>query len=195
MMGLGVAATAASLVACAPQPKLDNYGPAPDFALTDQTGAPFTSSTLAGHATLVDFVYTHCTEACPLLSATFSQAQTRLADQSLLGSKVMLVSVSVDPLHDTPAVLAEYGSSFKADPNGWKLLTGDWDAVFDVVSGFKIATKPARPAADAPVPGGTELTHSTRIVAIDAKREIRAYLNGDDATADELVSTARRLIN
>ena len=72
--------------------------------------------------TLLDFVYTHCTDACPLLSATFQQAQRKLADDKLLGSRVMLVSLSVDPQHDTPPVLAEYGQQFKADANGWKLL-------------------------------------------------------------------------
>ena len=83
---------------------------------TDQTGATFSSQSLAGQVTLLDFVYTHCTDACPLLSATFQQTQRKLADDKLLGSRVMLVSLSVDPQHDTPAVLADYGQQFKADP-------------------------------------------------------------------------------
>ena len=43
------------------------------------------------------------------------------------------------------------------------MLTGDWDAVYDVITGFKVATRPPRPAADAPAPGGTEITHSTAV--------------------------------
>ncbi len=193
--GLSMAVVvAAACMACQPQPELDVFGRAPDFQLTDQTGAPFASSSLVGRVTLLDFVYTHCTDACPILSATFQQAQRKLADDKLLGERVMLVSLSVDPQHDTSAVLAEYGKQFKADAAGWKLLTGDWDQVYDVVTGLKVATRPPRPVADAPAPGGTELTHSTRIILIDTQQQVRAYLEGQDATADDLVKAAKRLI-
>jgi len=119
---------AAGCIACQPQPALDTFGRAPDFQLTDQTGATFASQSLGGKVTLLDFVYTHCTDACPLLSATFQEAQRKLSSDGLLGSRIMLVSLSVDPVHDTPVVLAEYGQQFKADPAGWKLLTGDFEA-------------------------------------------------------------------
>ena len=185
---------AGACLACQQQPELDVFGRTPDFNLTDQTDATFSSQSLAGHVTLLDFVYTHCTDACPLLSATFQGAQRKLADEKLLGSKVMLVSLSVDPQHDTPRVLLEYGQQFKADASGWKLLTGDFDQVYDVVTGFKVATRPPGPAVDAPAPGGTELTHSTRIVLIDTQQQVRAYLEGHDATPDELVNAAKRLV-
>jgi len=195
ILGLSVAVLVAALcLACQPQPQLDVFGRAPDFQLTDQTGSSFASSSLAGRVTLLDFVYTHCTDACPLLSATFQQTQRKLADDKLLGERVMLVSLSVDPQHDTSAVLAEYGKQFKADATGWKFLTGDWDQVYDVVTALKVATRPPRPAADAPAPGGTELTHSTRIILIDAQQQVRAYLEGQDATADDLVKAAKRLL-
>ena len=193
LLGLAVVAALAAL-GCQPQPELEVYGKAPDFDLTDQTGAPFTSDALAGRVTLLNFVYTHCTDACPVLSATFQQAQRRLADDKLLGARVMLLSLSVDPRHDSPAVLAEYGQSFKADAASWKFLTGDWDQVYDVVAGLKVATRPPRPALDAPAPGGTELTHSTRIVLIDAQQQVRAYLEGQDATGDDLVKAAKRVL-
>ncbi len=193
---LSCAALLAALgTACQPQqPPLDVFGRAPDFALTDQTGATFASSSLSGRVTLLDFVYTHCTDACPVLSATFQQAQRKLADEKLLGDRVMLVSLSVDPQHDTSAVLAEYARQFKADATGWKFLTGDWDQVYDVVTGLKVATRPPRPLADAPAPGGTELTHSTRIILIDAQQQVRAYLEGQDATPDDLVKAAKRVL-
>jgi protein SCO1/2 len=187
-------ALACASLACQPQPELDVFGRTPEFTLTDQTGAPFSAENLAGRVALVDFVYTHCTDACPLLSASFQQAQRKLQDERLLGSKVVLVSLSVDPQHDTPAVLAEYGQQFKADPASWKFLTGDWDQVYDVVTGFKVATRPPRPAANAPPPGGTELTHSTRVILIDAQQQVRAYLDGQDATGDDLVKAAKRVL-
>jgi protein SCO1 len=186
---------AAVCLGCQPsQPPMDVFGATPAFTLTDQTGAPFASQALAGRVTLLDFVYTHCTDACPLLSATFQETQRKLAADKLLGSRIMLVSLSVDPQHDTPPVLAEYGQQFKADPSGWKMLTGDWDQVYDVVTGFKLATRPPRPAADAPAPGGTELSHTTRVVLIDPQLQVRAYLDGTDATADDLIAAAKRLV-
>jgi len=188
------AAIALASVACQQQPAPEVYGRLPDFSLSDQNGAAFDSSALSGKVTLMDFVYTHCTDACPLLSATFQQAQRKLADEKLLGSKVQLVSVSVDPEHDTPSVLAEYGQRFKADSTGWTFLTGDWDQVYDVVTGLKLAVRPPRPAAGAPAPGGTELSHTTRVVLVDPQGQVRGYLDGLDATADDLVNAAKRVL-
>src|SRR3977135_1169797 len=120
---LAVVVAAVSL-ACQPQqPALDTFGRAPDFQLTAHAGAPLASASLAGRVTLLDFVYTHCTDACPVLSATFQQTQRKLADDKVLANKVTLVSLSVDPQHDTPSVLAEYAGQFKADPGTWKMLT------------------------------------------------------------------------
>jgi protein SCO1/2 len=194
VVGVAALGLAVVVLGCQQQPEMDVFGTTPAFQLTDQTGATFSSQSLNGRVALVDFIYTHCTDACPLLSATFQDAQQKLASDKLLGSSIMLVSLSVDPTHDTPSVLAEYGQQFKADPNGWKFLTGDWDQVYDVVTGFKVATRPPRPAADAPVPGGTELTHTTRVVLIDPELQVRAYLEGGDANADDLINAARRLV-
>jgi protein SCO1/2 len=195
MAGLPIVLVAAwACLACQRQPEPEMFGRAPDFQLVDQTGAGFSSSALAGKVTLLGFVYTHCTDACPLLSANFQQAQRKLADDKLLGTRVMLVSLSVDPVHDTPPVLAEYGRQFKADAAGWKMLSGDWDQVYDVVTGLKVATRPSRPAVDAPAPGGRELTHSTRVVLVDPQLQVRAYLDGLEATPDELVTAAKRLL-
>ena len=188
------AGLAALVVACQAQPAPEVFGRMPDFALTDHAGASFNSTALAGKVTLMDFVYTHCTDACPLLSATFQQTQQKLADEKLLGSKVRLVSVSVDPEHDTPSVLAEYAQRFKADAAGWTFLTGDWDAVYDVVTGLKLAARPPRPVAGAPAPGGTELSHTTRVVLVDAQGQVRGYLDGQDATADDLVGAVKRVL-
>jgi protein SCO1/2 len=185
---------AVAIVGCQPQAPLDVYGITPSFALTDQSGATFSSQSLAGHVTLLDFVYTYCTDACPIMSATFQDAQRKLAEDRLLGSKVMLVSVSVDPVHDTPSVMADYAQQFHADPNSWKMLTGDFDNVYDIITGFKVATRPPRPAADSPPPGGTELTHSSAVLLIDPQLQVRAYMDGTDASADDLVSAAKRLI-
>src|SRR2546423_1344450 len=93
----------------------------PEFRLTDQMGRTVTARDLRGKVTAIDFIYTRCPlpDVCPRLSANFAALQRRF------GKDVMLVSVTVDPDFDTPAVLAEYARRWGADPQGWLFLTGD----------------------------------------------------------------------
>ena len=96
--------------------------PATDFTLTDQDGQSFTLSSLRGKVVLLDFIFTRCPGPCPLLSLKFSQLQKQLGDH--LGKEVMLLSVTIDPRHDTPEVLKEYAQRYNANLTGWKFLTG-----------------------------------------------------------------------
>lgn len=191
---LGAAIVLALLVGCQSEPPLDVFGQAPDFTLTDQRNAPFASTDLRGRAALVDFIYTHCTDACPTLSANMSQVQKKLDGEKLLGSKAVLLSLTVDPMHDTPAALAEYGNQFGANPEAWKLLTGDWDQMYDVIAGFKVGTRAPRPALDAPPPAGDEISHTTRVVLVDGQQQVRAYIPGDQASPDEMVQAVKRVV-
>jgi len=93
----------------------------PDFRLTDQDGRQVTAADLRGKVTAVNFLYTRCPlpDVCPRLAANFAAIARRFGD------RVALVSVTVDPDYDTPAVLKEYASHWKADPRTWRFLTGD----------------------------------------------------------------------
>jgi protein SCO1/2 len=73
--------------ACRREEPLERLWVAPTFALIDQQGRPFGSADVAGRAALLSFVYTHCTDTCPLLTATMSQVQDRLRTDGLLGSR------------------------------------------------------------------------------------------------------------
>jgi cytochrome oxidase Cu insertion factor (SCO1/SenC/PrrC family) len=190
-----VAAAVALLAACQRAEPLPVLGTAPTYSLVDQTGQPFGSEQLRRRVALVDFIYTTCRDTCPTQTATFAQVQQRLGDEGLLGSRVALVSISVDPLHDTPAVLADYGERHGADPRSWKLLTGDWDAVYDVVAGFKVGVRTPRPVPDAPPPGGSELTHSTRFVLVDAEGQVRAYLPGTEVSATQVMDAVKQALS
>jgi len=94
----------------------------PEFRLTDQTGARVTPAALRGSVVAIDFIYTRCPlpDVCPRLSANFAALQRRFHDRA-----VILLSVTVDPDYDTPAVLAAYARRWAADPARWRLLTGD----------------------------------------------------------------------
>jgi len=99
--------------------------------LLDQTGkrVRLADDVIADRIAIVNFVYTTCTTVCPVSSATLSQVQLRLAPA--LGKEVVLVSISVDPLRDTPQRLRDYAARYDAR-QGWVWLTGakpDVDAV------------------------------------------------------------------
>ena len=134
-----------------------------DYLLTllDQQGRSFGSADRAGRAVRLSFVYAHCTDTCPLPTAIMSQVQDRLRAEGLLGTRVQLASVTVDPRRDTPPVLAEYAGRFKADPDAWRFLSGEPDAIYAVLAGFKLNTVEVARASE----GADVIPHSDRIVA------------------------------
>jgi len=96
----------------------------PDARLTNQNGEEvlLRSDIVGERIVIMDFVYTTCTTVCPVLSAIFAQVANELGDR--LGSEVVLVSLTVDPLRDTPRQLRAYSSKFGVD-SGWTWLTSD----------------------------------------------------------------------
>ena len=95
----------------------------PDVELIDQDGRPlhFYRDLVQGRVVAIDFVFTTCTTICNLLGANFAQAE-KLIDPRL-ASHVRLISISVDPVNDTPARLKEYSARFHGSP-AWRLVTG-----------------------------------------------------------------------
>jgi protein SCO1/2 len=99
----------------------------PDAAFIDQTNTRRSISEWKGSLTLVTFIYTSCPlpTFCPLMDQNFATIQRAVADDTPLRGQVKLISISIDPAHDTPAVLAEHARTLKADPAVWTFLTGD----------------------------------------------------------------------
>ncbi len=81
----------------------------------------FYDDVLKGKVVAVNFIYTHCMFACPLETARMAQVQKKLGDR--VGKDIFFYSISIDPDHDTPAVLKEYMQDFDIGP-GWTFLTG-----------------------------------------------------------------------
>jgi protein SCO1/2 len=95
----------------------------PDVTLIDQDGRKvrFASDLMAGRVVAVSFIFTSCTTICPPIGATFGKLRRLLGSRA--GTSVQLISVSVDPLNDTPSRLKAWAGNFGAGP-GWTLLTG-----------------------------------------------------------------------
>jgi len=106
-----------------------------DELLVNQHGdaVRFVTDVVGDQIVVMDFVYTTCTTVCPVLSAIFQQVQTGLSDR--LGNDVSLISVSVDPVRDTPARLNDYATRLQAHPE-WVWLTGEKTTVDEVLRGL-----------------------------------------------------------
>lgn len=159
-------------------------GEAPELALTDSRGRTVRTADLAGAPSVIDFVFTRCVTACPILTARMATLGEGLAE----GRDFRRVSVSVDPAHDTPEVLREFKES-RGLPEEWLFLTGEPEEVLALVrDGFHLAVEPD--------PGNPvdPIVHSTRLVLVDGRGRIRGYYDGlDTGEVERLDRDLRRL--
>ncbi len=110
----------------------------PDVTLITQDGkrVQFNTFVKQGKVIILDFIFGTCTTICPVLSASFVSFQNRLGPDS---AKVQLISVSIDPEHDTPKILKEYLKKYRAK-SGWDFLTGSRDSINRVMRAFDAYT-------------------------------------------------------
>ncbi len=153
----------------------------PVFSLVDQDGKAFTNESLVGKVWVGDFVFTRCSGPCPMMSGKMSRIQTALA-----GTPVRLVTFSVDPTYDTPAVLKAYGKQWSADYSRWTFLTGGEQAIQSLACTLLIGVQPA--VANQPI------VHSTHFILVDAQGNVHGPYNGeDDEGWRQLATDARTL--
>jgi protein SCO1/2 len=110
--------------------------PVPSLALLDMQGNTVDISELLNtdQPIAVNFIFTSCTTICPIMSATFSQAQRQLGVDA---KHIKWVSISIDPEHDTPEKLRAYARQYGADSN-WHFLTGDLDNIISLQKSFAV---------------------------------------------------------
>src|SRR4026207_262694 len=97
------------------QDELKQYGAVPDFSLMERSGAGVDLAQLRGKIWVADFIYTSCTDTCPLQSAMMAKLQQQYA----ANPDFQLVSFTVDPERDTPQALTNYATKFQADGKRW----------------------------------------------------------------------------
>jgi protein SCO1/2 len=155
--------------------------PAASFVLTDENGKTATNSQLLGKPWVADFFFTTCATLCPMMSAHMEELQNRLPPD------VRLVSFSVDPTHDTPAVLKTYAAQFHAQPGRWLFLTGDEKVQENVVRAMKIGFAPAE--------GSAPIQHDEHFLLVDAQGNVRGvYDSLVPERMNDLVRDANSLV-
>jgi len=150
--------------------------PAPDFSLVDQNRERITLSQFTGKVVAITFVYTRCPfpNYCFRLTNNFARLQKRFAGE--MGRELILLSVTMDPVHDQPEALAQYGWTWNIDPKGWHLLTGPPTEVQKFCNRFGVAFYPDE----------GQLIHSLHTLVIDQHGRLVANLEGNEFTAEEL---------
>ncbi len=152
---------------------LDVLAEVPQFSFVDQTGEEFGLDDLKGDVWVVDFIFTRCPGPCPVMTSRMSELQAALEPVlRKTGGGVRLVSVTVDPEYDSPEVLRKYAETYGANPELWKFLTSEPNAIRDFVQKGML-----QPLAK----GDDELPiHSQRFLVVDAEGRIRTYHDLND---------------
>jgi protein SCO1/2 len=149
----------------ADSPRLAVIQNAPDFNLTTQQGKELGLHDLRGKVLLVSFVFTTCSGSCPATTSRMVQVQQKLRDRGLFKEdRVRLLTISLDPVRDTPEAMARYAKLFDADLSHWSFLTGPRERVEKVLSAWGMWSKPA---------ANGQLDHPSRVFLVDGKGRIR----------------------
>lgn len=157
-----------------------------DFSLTDRTGRTVTRSQLNGKILVVDFLFTSCSQTCPVVNRCLSQIQQLTTNRP----DVLLLSLTVDPRDDTAPVLAKFGERFGADTNRWLLLTGDKDVLYNLIGTSFLNQDNNDPFNY--MPGN--FSHTDRIALVDAHGHLHGFYDGlNENTASAVAGEISRM--
>jgi protein SCO1 len=154
-----------------------------DAAFLDETGASRRLADWRGHVLAVTFTYTRCPmpNFCPLMDRLFQQVQQSLREDASLGQQAHLISVTIDPDYDTPAVLASHARRLNADPARWHFLTGPRTDIDNFARQFGLSVKRE--------PG--EIVHNMVTAVIDGKGRMITLLTGGTWKPSDLIAGLR----
>jgi len=157
--------TVAGLIFSCSKPPLPDYGLVPRFTLTDSNGRPFDSDMLHGKVWVADFIFTNCPGPCPRMTSQMHQVEQQVKKFE----DVRLISFSVDPDRDTPAVLTEFAHHFGGPTADWYFLTGPPATVHLLAHDvFKVGDLIG------------VMDHSTKFMLVDKTGHLRGYYSTFD---------------
>ena len=148
--------------------------------LIDQLGRQFTMTSLVGAPFAVTFVATRCTDACPLINAQFAAAVQRLQRAKM---RAHLITITLDPRHDTPAVMSQLARRFEADPRYWLLASGKTPEVREILNVFGVVARQGR--------RGYPDVHTTFVYLFDARGNLVQTMLASSALDEQLFDALR----
>jgi len=165
----------------------DQGYPLGSFRLTERSGRAVTDADLADEVWVAAFIFTRCPLSCPRISSVMKGLQGPLN-----ASGVKLVSLSVDPDYDTPAVLGRYADGLGATRDGWWFLTGP-EAEIHALIFDRFKSSVARTPEAERRPDVENVSHSDRLVLVDRGNNVVGFFDSTDAGAlRDLLALAKR---
>jgi protein SCO1 len=149
-------------------------GPAPGFTLTSQDGIEVALNAFRSKVAAVTFIFATCSATCPLLTAKMAAVQNQLGAD--FGTKIVFLSITIDPEHDTPDVLKRYAQAFGANPAGWKFLTGSSATIDSITRRYGVFASKS---------GDREVDHTNLTSLIDGRGMLRVQFLGVRFNPDE----------
>ena len=173
-----MALSAVSAVSCKSKTALANslprLGSVGDFDLLNQNEKPVSAADFRGKVWVASFFFSRCPTVCPRIMRRMQRIQDTSKNKRL---DLSLVSFSVDPEFDTPAVLEKFGKRYGADFSRWSFLTGDSESIQRTVEkGFKMGLEGT--IDDTKEHLG--ITHGSHLVLVDAALQIRGYYRSSE---------------
>jgi protein SCO1 len=164
LLAFSVAAVILSIGCSNSASKLPKYGSVPAFQMTDSEGHGFDGKILKGKLWIADFIFTNCPGPCSRMTSEMHKLQQRVRDQK----DVQLVSISVDPQHDSPPVLNDFAHRFGGPAENWIFLTGSPQTVHVLAHDvFHVGDLIGK------------MDHSTKFILVDRQGDIRGYYASD----------------
>jgi protein SCO1/2 len=155
-----------------------------DTKLVDQNGNAVTLNSFQGKPLVVDFIYTSCPGPCLMETAKLANVALRLGND--LGSKVTIISITVDPEHDGPKQLLDYSRQQGADAKGWYFLTGGPADVDRALAGFKLSRQIQ--------PDGS-VGHLVDMMLVGPDGRLVREYNGEIVKAQDIVEDVKKTLN
>ncbi len=162
---------------------------APGFSLLDQDGRPVTLEQFRGKAVVITFIYTRCPlpDYCPLMTDNFAEIRKELDRNPGLGADVELVSISIDPDYDSPAVMRAYAlkhaSASGALPEGWVFATGTPEDIRRVAESYGLVYRTEN----------DQIVHSLRTAVVSPDGTLVKVYRGNEWKPSEVVATLAAL--
>jgi len=145
-----------------------------EFSFTDQLGNSFGSRELKGKVYVAEYFFTTCGTICPIMNNQMQRVQEAFS----ANKNVHIVSISVDPEHDTVAQMKRYADDHNANHKQWHFLTGDKKKIYQLARRSFFLLKPSEVRNQGDV--GSDFIHTNYFVLVDDRNQIRGYYDGTD---------------
>ena len=143
------------------------YHQIPDFSFVNQDSQRVTSQTLAGKIYVTDFFFTTCPTICPKMKSQMLRVYEKFKNND----QVVLLSHTIDPQHDSIAVLRDYAARLGVSSKKWHFVTGPKDSIYTIAAQYMVSA-----AEDEKEPGG--FVHSGAFILVDGNRHVRGIYDG-----------------